>query len=210
MNNITQMFPLTEQTMSSLQIAELTSKRHDNVVRDLKALEEDGSISLLKFEERETYNNNNERTVYHLPFTETVLLVTGYSSPLRKMVIDEWEALRKQRGSLPSPLDQLKCMVATLEQHEQEQEKLKARVYNIEERVARLSGDTGYRTVLAHSTVLRKNVPVQQANLAGRRAASVCRNKGLKIGRVPDERFGDVGSYPIEVLNEVFVELGII
>ena len=38
----------------------------------------------------------------------------------------------------------------------------------------------------------------------GRRAASVCRRYGITVGRARDELFGEVNSYPVEVLEKAF------
>ena len=46
-----------------MEIAELPGKRHDNIIRDLKALESQGVIDLLKFEENDIYAYNRERTI---------------------------------------------------------------------------------------------------------------------------------------------------
>ena len=41
------------ESMTSLEIAELTGKRHDNILRDLRKLEIEGVLGLSKFEETE-------------------------------------------------------------------------------------------------------------------------------------------------------------
>lgn len=54
-------------TMTSKEIAELTGKQHRNVVRDLKVLDEQGVIDLLKFEHISKDSMNRDQTVYRLP-----------------------------------------------------------------------------------------------------------------------------------------------
>lgn len=86
-------------TMSSLEIAELTGKRHDNVVRDIRNMLEElyGKGGLLSFEG--TYRNEQngqEYPCFHLPRREVEILLTGYSIPLRAKVIDRLHELEEQ------------------------------------------------------------------------------------------------------------------
>ena len=40
----------------------------------------------------------------------------------------------------------------------------------------------------------------------GKKATAICNQRGFVIGKVNDEKYGDVGSYPADVLKEVFDE----
>jgi phage antirepressor YoqD-like protein len=89
----------TVRTMTTREIAELTSKRHDNVMADtakmlLELYDED---SLLKF--KDTYVNAQNGVTYSqfkLPKRESLLLVSGYSLLLRVKIIDRWTELEEQ------------------------------------------------------------------------------------------------------------------
>ncbi|RAI01124.1 hypothetical protein DLJ53_18075 [Acuticoccus sediminis] len=85
-------------TMSSLEIAEQTGKRHDHVVRDIRAVltELHGEGGLPKF--GDTYinpQNGQSYPCFRLPHRELMILLTGYSVPLRAKVIDRWETLER-------------------------------------------------------------------------------------------------------------------
>jgi Rha family phage regulatory protein len=85
--------------MSSREIAELTDKRHDNVMRDIETqlTELFGDRGFLKFEE--TYRNEqNGQTyrMYRLPKRECLIVVSGYSVELRARIIDRWMELEAQ------------------------------------------------------------------------------------------------------------------
>ncbi|MCL6230195.1 Rha family transcriptional regulator [Bartonella bilalgolemii] len=87
------------QTMSSIEIAELCDKRHDNVMRDIKKTLEE--LNALKFEEVDfigTYVDakGENRPCYHLPKRECLILVSGYSTALRAKIIDRWQELERQ------------------------------------------------------------------------------------------------------------------
>lgn len=81
--------------MSSLEIAELTGKRHDNIVRDIRSLLKQG-VSHLNFEES-SYKQPQPRGGYkELPCFELtkkgcLILASGYDAVLREKIIDRWE-----------------------------------------------------------------------------------------------------------------------
>jgi Rha family phage regulatory protein len=83
-------------TMSSREIAELTGKRHDNVMRDIRVMlvELHGEGGVLSFEDTHTNPQNGQTyPVFMLPKRETLILVSGYSVELRARIIDRWREL---------------------------------------------------------------------------------------------------------------------
>jgi Rha family phage regulatory protein len=91
----TELLGPTEQTMSSREIAELTEKRHDNVMRDVRAMlvELHGEGDLLRFEGVYRGANGEDRPCFNLPKRETLILVSGYDVHLRAKIIDRWQQL---------------------------------------------------------------------------------------------------------------------
>ena len=91
-----------EVKMSSREIAELTGKRHDNVVRDIDKLNksyENGGF--LKVEEGYyTLSNtgNQQHREYRLTKMQTLDLMTGYNLDLRIKINRRWEELEKQNS----------------------------------------------------------------------------------------------------------------
>lgn len=89
--------------MSSKEIAELTGKRHDNVLRDCDELNERyEDLQLLKIEElfniRQLPNGGSKKErVYLLTKIQTLDLITGYDASLRIMINRRWEELEKKR-----------------------------------------------------------------------------------------------------------------
>ncbi len=84
--------------MSSREIAELTGKEHFNVMRDIRSMlaELYGEGGVLSFEH--TYQNEQNGQWYpcfSLPRCEVVILLTGYSIPLRAKVIDRLHELEQ-------------------------------------------------------------------------------------------------------------------
>jgi phage antirepressor YoqD-like protein len=82
--------------MSSREIAELTGKRHDHVMRDIEVQLSEllGEEGLPRF--GDTYRNEqNSQTyrIYRLPKRECLIVVSGYSVELRARIIDRWMEL---------------------------------------------------------------------------------------------------------------------
>lgn len=92
-------------TMSSREIAYLTSKEHRNVMADIRKMlvELDGKGGVLKFQQTHTNPQNGQNyPVFALPKRETLILVSGYSVELRARIIDRWQELEdKQAPTVP-------------------------------------------------------------------------------------------------------------
>lgn len=80
--------------MSTREIAELTGKEHNHVLRDVRNLIEQGAIGQSNFGQS-SYRNiqNKEQPMYELDFDATMTLVTGYDAVLRAKVITRWREL---------------------------------------------------------------------------------------------------------------------
>lgn len=91
MNNI---ITITQaQTMSSLQIAELTGKRHDVILRDIRNLLEQG-VNAHNFVEVEYTDKKGEsRPCYQLTKVGCLILASGYKAVLREKIINRWMEL---------------------------------------------------------------------------------------------------------------------
>lgn len=92
---------ISGQTMSSREIADLTGKRHDNVMRDarLMLLDLHGVGGVLSFEDTALNEQNGQRyPIFRLPKRETLILVSGYSIAMRARIIDRWQELEESRA----------------------------------------------------------------------------------------------------------------
>ena len=126
------------KTMSSREIAELTGKRHDNVLRDIDFIHSNLSESS-KSVSYKGYNNQSQRE-WLLTKRDTLLVVSGYSVELRARIIDRWQELEEQvrKAALPDFANPAEAARAWANEYEQKliaQEKLsiaapKAEVYD--------------------------------------------------------------------------------
>lgn len=82
-----------------------------------------------------------------------------------------------------------------------EQEKFNNRLTLIE---AKTATRPEYFTVMGYAILNGVKVGLSLAAKIGRKAASICSTKGYHIDKIHDPRFGQVGCYPADVLQEVF------
>lgn len=87
---------IQNQTMSTLEIAKLTGKRHDHVMRDTQKMMEQLNIHAPQFWGSYKTKQGNEYGLFNLPKRETLILVSGYSVELRAKIIDRWEYLENK------------------------------------------------------------------------------------------------------------------
>ena len=96
---------LSKETMSSLQIAEITGKRHDAILRDIRNLLKQG-VDAHNFVGAEyTDKKGEKRPCYELTKKGCLILASGYDARLRERIIDRWEELEteKQKGGFAIP-----------------------------------------------------------------------------------------------------------
>lgn len=116
-----------KETMSSLQIAELTGKQHSNVMRDirniLEQLEEKHKFNFeLMFKITKLGNNAERKDPYYLlTKKDCLLLASGYDANLRAKIINRWEELEMEKRSnviqLPDFTNPAEAAIAWAEQY---------------------------------------------------------------------------------------------
>ncbi|UJW25276.1 MULTISPECIES: Rha family transcriptional regulator [Pseudomonas] len=81
--------------MSTREIAQLTGKSHDNVLRDARRLVAEG---VLKSEETPYTHPQNGQSYpeFLLSQRDTLVLVSGYNAQLRARIIDRWQELESR------------------------------------------------------------------------------------------------------------------
>jgi DNA-damage-inducible protein D len=77
-------------------------------------------------------------------------------------------------------------------------------------KIETITNDSGYFTIKAFAHNHGFQLPNSLANPMGRKCSKLCRERGLKIGKAPDERHGKVNTYPEAVIYEVAQSLGLL
>ncbi len=151
------------KTMSSLEIAEITGKRHDHVMRDIKTILDEAEIGAPKFGGTYLDVQNKERPCYYLPRFECDLVVSGYSVKYRKVIIRRWHELEAKEAATTAvkPLtlrESLQLNLDLLTQNEEKDRLLEAQKPDVEfvEKYVKTTGLHGIRKT-AKSLGLRQS-----------------------------------------------------
>ena len=110
-----------KETMSSLQIAEITNKQHAHVMRDIRNLLEQGvdesNFGLINY----TDNRNRQQSCYELTKKGCLILASGYDALLRERIINRWEQLEIQHrnGGFQIPQTLSEALMLAAEQTKQ-------------------------------------------------------------------------------------------
>ena len=137
--------------MSSLEVAGLCDKRHDNVMADIRNMFEQLNISSPEFLGDYRDDRGRSYPLYHLPKDLCLTLVSGYNVVLRKRIIDRWLELENgQQVSVPQSLPEALRLAADLaEQKEQLTQQLAAAAPKVEfvDRYCTAKGSMSFRQV---------------------------------------------------------------
>ncbi|HAK5372886.1 TPA: Rha family transcriptional regulator [Salmonella enterica] len=89
-----------ELTMSSLQIAEFTGKKHKNVTADIVKMLDALGLDELKFQRIYIDSMNRKQKEYDLNEELTLTLVAGYNVVMRNTIVREWQRLKEENQKL--------------------------------------------------------------------------------------------------------------
>lgn len=106
------------QTMSSLQIAKLTGKRHDAILRDVRKLLKQG-VTAHNFVVSE-YTDQTGRTLpcFNLTKKGCLILASGYNALLRESIINRWEELESGKNQYQVPQSFSEALMLAAHQQE--------------------------------------------------------------------------------------------
>ena len=208
---------ITSATMSSREIAELTGKRHDHVMRDIRAMlaELHGENGVPNFGGTQiNHQNGQSYPIFNLPKRETLILVSGYNVGMRAKIIDRWQELEAQPTKKPVIRNQNLAMIIQMAtemdaiQTAQQQQAIELAAVQKEIKTigARSQPDTEFFTVLGYANLAGKKIDYKAAAQLGKKCKAMSDQCGYMTGTVPDARHGSVGTYHVSVLESVFDE----
>ena len=210
------------QTMSSLEISELTGKRHDHVIRDIRAMLDALKDAPDLGHVREDKDARGYTAMFHLDRELTDTLLTGYSIPLRRKVVARWHELESQVTQPPVALTRMDILKLAMESEEArikaeaERDHAIATKAQISDRktatamatasakareVKRLEHALGYST--RHATILQVEKKLKR-DFDYHPLRRWCNQQKVTPERVPDKRYGDVVAWPAEAWMAVY------
>lgn len=89
-----------KEFMTSLEIAELTGKKHAHIMRDIRGLLDQGvsesNFGLWSYKQEQPKGGYKDVACYKLTKKGCLILASGYNAVLREKIINRWEELEKK------------------------------------------------------------------------------------------------------------------
>lgn len=133
---------IKKETMTSLEIAEVTGKKHAHVMRDIRGLLEQGvsesNFGLSSYKQEQPNGGTKDVPMYSLTKKGCLILASGYDALLREKIIDRWVELEKKEremlGVVPNSFSEALLLAAKQQaQIEEQQKKLESNAKEIVE-----------------------------------------------------------------------------
>lgn len=219
------------KTMSSAEIAELTEKRHSDVIRDIRQMLENLDDAILRHEEYQEVKDARGYTAqFRLNKNLTLTLITGYDVNMRHKINVRWQELEQAARpvvALPDFTDPAAAAIAWAAEYQAKQAAMlerdeairtKAQIGSRREATAMATAAKATREAAKMAELIGRAVnhacvlAVQAATgakYAWHPLKAYCLTNGLPILRVHSEAYGEVNSYPAAAWLEVYgVDLG--
>ena len=114
-----------EITMSSIDIAHELNKRHDHIMRDIRNQLDQQGLGHPIYGGTYTTKQNKVLDCFSLDYDQTMILISGYSIPLRAKIIKRWTDLEKNnRPEPPTQLQLAEQVVELLKEREANKDKI--------------------------------------------------------------------------------------
>lgn len=127
------------KTMTSIEIAELTEKKHGHIIRDIKSMMTSINPNMDALDYKgvfvERREDNGQIKAIHLPKDLTITLVSGYNVVMRHRIVTRWQELEAKKA--PVELTRMDLIRLAMEA-EQERLLLAAQVEEMQPAVAAL------------------------------------------------------------------------
>lgn len=121
---------IKKETMTSLEIAEVTGKQHAHIMRDIRKLLEQGvsesNFGLTSYQQAQPNGGKKDVPMYQLTKKGCLILASGYDALLREKVINRWEELETKERSLyqvPQSFAEALMLAAKQQERIEEQQK---------------------------------------------------------------------------------------
>lgn len=188
------MLALGKETISSLEISELSGKPHSDLMKAIRLMEDSwvklgqGKFSLTSY----TDKSNRQSPMYQLTKTECLYIATKFNDEARAKLVLRWEQLEK--GKVPQTFAQaLRLAADAQEALELEQ----AKVQNLEEAL-----DTSEQWI----SIVRaaKEAGVKETVFNWRVLKQYSIENGIEIKEAPCPRFKTKKLYHVSVFNKCY------
>ena len=200
--------------VDSREVAEIVGKRHDHLLRDINGYVEilskstDPNFGVSDFFIKSTYQDSSGRILPCYLLTRkgcdmVANKMTGEKGVLfTAAYVTQFEEMEKQLNKPTSIEDvliaQLQSMKDIKLKQAQHDEDIKMLTAKIE------THPKDYFSISGYASLRGFRIDVSKANLLGKKASKFSRDYGVEMGKVTDPRFGQVNTYHLDILKEVF------
>lgn len=186
-----------EQTMTSLQIAEITGKRHSDVMRAIRTMEDAWiKVNGRKFALVEyTDAKGEKRPCYELDKVECLYIATKFNDEARAKLVLRWEVLERERQpKVPTTFREALLLAAA----QQEQIELQQRV--IEDKTQQLDESKEWYSIKRWAQMHRRN----WRSYNWRKLKAVSYELGYAVKKIFDANYTEVNIYHRAVFEAVY------
>ena len=212
-------------TMSSLEIAKETGKRHKDVLEAIRKMEPawericGRKFPLTSAQVQQPNGGYRSIPMYVLNYKECMYVAAKFNDETRAKLVKRWDELEtgnavpmsahRQNAEVPrTPAEIILMQAQMLVESEKRMAQIESKQQEIEEKVSeiaiRTKTDCQYSTIIGFAKRYGLELPLQKASTLGRVAINICRQYQLETGLTPDPRFGTVRTYPDSVLFDTF------
>lgn len=221
MSNLTIINHSGQKTIDSREVAEMVDKQHKNLLADIRgyisAMSTQLNFQPSDFFIESVYQDSTGRTLPRFLITKKGCDMVANKLTGEKGVLFSAAYINKfyemEQSQLPAPTDPLDLIImqATamkeLRQRQEVQERVQAeQAQELKILAAKMeTSPKDYFTVVGFANLRGIRLDVNRASLLGRKAATLSKEYGYEIGKTSDPRFGQVGTYHVDILAEVFL-----
>lgn len=209
-----------ENTITTLEIAEMMETEHWQILRKLDGREENGKhikgyVEILTDNQMvvsdyfylSSYKDasGKENRCYNVTKMGCDFLANKFTGEKGILFTAKYVKRFNEMEQELKPKSSAELLLMYAQQF-YEQEK---RLAMIEDDIKRLEAkvtthNDNYFTIAGYASLRGINVDINKANMLGRKASKISREYGYEISKTKDTRFGKVNTYHVDILKEVF------
>ena len=217
---------------TSLKVAEVFGKRHNDVLKSIRNLTSAQNCAVLKMFETSSYvsEQGKEQPMFIMNRDGFTLLAMGfngekaldfkveYINAFNKMEAELKSQQTKQLSAAESLLQSVQLLVAherQLSLLEQKQENMQKAMNGLFDRVNSLSFENDMMkqklnneieryTVIGYCSLHKIDITRKEAAIIGGACARMCKKENIATESIADPRFGKVNTYPSEIIAKCY------
>ena len=201
---------LEQKYLSSMEVAEMVDKDHAHLMRDIRNyidLLNQSNFGSVDFFREDTYKDakGETRNCYMISKKGCEFIAHKMTGQKGAIFTAKYiERFHEMQDALQKPMTQLEIMQMSINQlveQERRMNELESRMDMIEAKSLTVPNE--YFTVAGFASIRNKKIDMVTAKMLGKKAAKLSKEFDYPIGKVPDERFGHVNTYHVDILNKV-------